>query len=84
MLAAPQGLPPAETDMMRKFCIGLATLVVGIAHACIPDPDAMLRDLLVGGIGDCAHGRPPDRPRHPQAGTDRIAVPATQPMGPPA
>ena len=58
--------------------------VVGIAHACIPDPDAMLRDLLVGGIGDCAHGRPPDRPRHPQAGTDRIAVPATQPMGPPA
>jgi hypothetical protein len=58
--------------------------VVGIAHACIPDPDAMLRDLLVGAIGDCAHGRPPDQPRRPQAGTDRIAVPATQPMDPPA
>jgi hypothetical protein len=28
--------------------------VVGIAHACIPDPDAMLRDLLVGAIEDCA------------------------------
>jgi hypothetical protein len=27
--------------------------VVGIAHACIPDPDAMLRDLLVGAIEDC-------------------------------
>ena len=28
--------------------------VVGIAHACIPDPDATLRDLLVGAIEDCA------------------------------
>jgi hypothetical protein len=28
--------------------------VVGIAHACIPDPDGMLRDLLVGAIADCA------------------------------
>jgi hypothetical protein len=28
--------------------------VVGIAHACIPDPDGMLRDLLVGAIEDCA------------------------------
>ncbi len=28
--------------------------VVGIAHACIPDPDAMLRGLLVGAIEDCA------------------------------
>jgi hypothetical protein len=28
--------------------------VVGIAHACVPDPDAMLRDLLVGAIEDCA------------------------------
>jgi hypothetical protein len=28
--------------------------VVGIAHACIPDPDGLLRDLLVGAIEDCA------------------------------
>jgi hypothetical protein len=27
--------------------------VVGIAHAYVPDPDAMLRDLLVGAIEDC-------------------------------
>jgi hypothetical protein len=27
--------------------------VVGIARAYIPDPDAMLRDLLVGAIEDC-------------------------------
>jgi hypothetical protein len=28
--------------------------VVGIARACIPDPDGMLRELLAGAIGDCA------------------------------
>ncbi|HEX6236747.1 MAG TPA: hypothetical protein VFZ68_06115 [Acidimicrobiales bacterium] len=37
--------------------------VVGIAEACTPDPDAMLRDLLAGAIDDCrtliqGHGRP--------------------------
>jgi hypothetical protein len=26
----------------------------GIAQACVPDPDAMLRDLLVQAIGECA------------------------------
>jgi hypothetical protein len=53
--------------------------VVGIAHACIPDPDAMLRDLLVGAIEDCAPRRAPARQRHPQAGPGRMPVPATQP-----
>jgi hypothetical protein len=28
--------------------------VDGIAKACIPDPDTMLRELLVGAINDCA------------------------------
>jgi hypothetical protein len=28
--------------------------VQGIAQACIPDPDGMLRDLLVQAIGECA------------------------------
>jgi hypothetical protein len=28
--------------------------VVGIAQACVPDPDAMLHDLLAAAIGDCA------------------------------
>ena len=40
--------------------------VVGIAHACIPDPDAMLRDLLVGAIEDCALRAPSPEPRRPQ------------------
>jgi hypothetical protein len=35
----------------------------GIAEACIPDPDAMLRDLLVRAIDECAAwvGRDPNR-----------------------
>jgi catechol 2,3-dioxygenase-like lactoylglutathione lyase family enzyme len=28
--------------------------VGGIAHACVPDPDGILRDLLAGAIADCA------------------------------
>lgn len=28
--------------------------VRGIAQACIPQPDQMLRDLLIGAIGECA------------------------------
>ncbi len=28
--------------------------VVGIVQACVPDPDALLRDLLAGAIADCA------------------------------
>jgi hypothetical protein len=27
--------------------------IMGIAQACIPDPDTMLHDLLVGAIDDC-------------------------------
>jgi hypothetical protein len=36
--------------------------VQGIAHACVPDRDGMLRDLLVQAIGECAAwvGRDPD------------------------
>jgi hypothetical protein len=33
--------------------------VDGIAKACIPDPDSMLHDLLVGAIEDCAAYRQP-------------------------
>jgi hypothetical protein len=58
--------------------------VVGIAHACIPDPDATLRDLLVGAIEDCAPRRAPARQRRRQAGTGRTPVPATQPGDPSA
>ena len=59
--------------------------VVGIAHACIPDPDAILRDLLVGAIEDCgppSATRDLQRPQAPvradgggsPAGTSRLTV----------
>jgi hypothetical protein len=35
--------------------------VDGIAKACIPDPDTLLRELLAGAIGDCQAYRPRDR-----------------------
>jgi hypothetical protein len=37
--------------------------VEGIAQACVPDPDGMLRDLLVQAIAECASwvGRDPER-----------------------
>ena len=39
--------------------------VAGIAQACVPDPDRMLRDLLVQAIGECAAwcGRNPTTPK---------------------
>jgi hypothetical protein len=37
--------------------------VRGIAHACVPDPDALLRDLLAGAIEDCKSMRTPLRPQ---------------------
>jgi hypothetical protein len=33
--------------------------VVGIARACVPDPDSMLHDLLGGAIEDCTANRSP-------------------------
>jgi hypothetical protein len=51
--------------------------VVGIAHACIPDPDGMLRDLLVGAIADCSPRAPSQEPRHPQVPVPRqVPVPS--------
>ncbi|MGH3368610.1 MAG: hypothetical protein ACRDPR_01285 [Nocardioidaceae bacterium] len=52
----------------RRFRRQAAPTVVrnaaeGIAEACVPDPDALLRDLLVQAIDACASlvGRDPDR-----------------------
>lgn len=35
--------------------------VQGIAHACIPDPDALLHELLAGAIEDCKAAQPARR-----------------------
>jgi hypothetical protein len=61
---------PYATLWARRFCQEIETApkgfrrhgppnivrhaVVGIAQACISDPDARLHDLLAGAIGDCA------------------------------
>jgi hypothetical protein len=44
--------------------------VQGIAHACVPDPDGMLRDLLLGAIRVCAArvGHGPDQATTPRPG----------------
>src|SRR5262245_48041079 len=50
--------------------------VIGIAHACVSDPDARLRDLLRGAIGDCAQWAAPSpqrTPAGPWPGTERSA-----------
>src|SRR5918994_395653 len=52
----------------KRFCLHAAPMIVhdaaqGIAQAYVPDPDPMLRDLLVQGIDTCSAlaGRAPDR-----------------------
>lgn len=51
--------------------------VQGIAHACIPDPDALLQDLLAGAIEDCKALRTAARRCRP-ARDDRVAATGTQ------
>jgi hypothetical protein len=48
--------------------------VVGIAEACIPDPDGMLRELLAGAIADCASWAH----REPHLGHPRSHVPSSR------
>jgi hypothetical protein len=52
----------------KRFCRHAAPVIVhdaaqGVAQACVPDPDAMLRDLLVQAIEECRMwaGRDPNR-----------------------
>jgi hypothetical protein len=59
------GIRPAAA---KRFRSDVAPRIVydaaeGIAHACVPDPDGMLRDLLVQAIDQCAAlvGRDPNR-----------------------
>ncbi|CAN5528171.1 hypothetical protein BH10ACT4_BH10ACT4_01150 [soil metagenome] len=51
-LDAAGALNPRSIPLMSDAII--RTAIVGIADACVPDPDARLRDLLAGAIADCA------------------------------
>jgi hypothetical protein len=44
----------------RAAPVTVHTAAEGIAQACIPQPDEMLRDLLIAAIGECAAQAPRD------------------------
>jgi hypothetical protein len=48
--------------------------VEGIAQACIPEPDDLLRDLLAGTIRECAARIHPVAETHPRSGQSRSVV----------
>jgi hypothetical protein len=57
-------LETAPKDFRRRGAPNTVRVaVVGIAEACIPDPDAMLHDLFAAAIGDCAARVQPDPDR---------------------
>ena len=47
---------PASAETFRRRCAPgtVHAAVEGIALACVPEPDEILRDLLAGAIGVCA------------------------------
>jgi hypothetical protein len=49
------GVRPSHKGFRRQAAPTIVhDAVEGIAQACVPDPDGMLRDLLVQAIGECA------------------------------
>jgi len=51
------GARPTGNRFRRQIAPSIvARAVAGIARSCVSDPDAMLRDLLVGAIDDCTEG----------------------------
>jgi hypothetical protein len=61
--AARGGGPSARRFRRQAAPTIVRVAAEGIAEACVPDPDAMLRHLLVQAIGECASlvGRDPSR-----------------------
>jgi hypothetical protein len=59
--AAHGGAPSTRRFRQHAAPTIVRNAAEGIAQACVPDPDAMLRDLLVEAIADCASltGRAP-------------------------
>jgi hypothetical protein len=52
--AAPRSALSAKRFRQHAAPAIVRTAASGIAQACVPDPDGMLRDLLVGAIDACA------------------------------
>ena len=51
---APAGAPSAKRFRQQAAPAIVRNAALGIAQACVPDPDGMLYDLLVGAIDACA------------------------------
>ena len=50
-----RGVPVSPKAFRRRCAPGMVHAAVeGIALGCVPEPDEMLRDLLIGAIGECA------------------------------
>ena len=52
--AAPRSALSAKRFRQQAAPAIVRTAAQGIAQACVPDPDRMLRDLLIGAIDTCA------------------------------
>jgi hypothetical protein len=53
---------PVSSKVFRRRCAPymVHVAVEGIALACVPEPDEILRDLLIGAIAECAASATPD------------------------
>jgi hypothetical protein len=72
----------APRDFRRRGAPNIVRhAVIGIAEACVPDPDAMLHDLLAAAIADCAARiqHDPDHPRPPWLRSGSIPSSPTAP-----
>jgi hypothetical protein len=72
----------AKAFRLRAAPFTVHTAVEGIAQSCIPQPDEMLRDLLIGSIGECAAHAARDASPSAGRGAGRGVMPA--PAGRPA
>jgi len=75
--AAPRSALSAKRFRQQAAPAIVGTAAQGIAQACVPDPDGMLRDLLVGAIEACAAWTRRDPNPDPDATLDRAAWAAT-------
>jgi len=91
---------PQATRWARQFISGIApspkafrrfaapctvrSAVDGIAQACIPEPDDVLRDLLAGAIGECAARTQPTHHAARPAAVDRPGAAVTSMSSRPA
>jgi hypothetical protein len=69
------GIPASLRGFRRRGARAAVLYAVdGIAKACVPDPEALLRDLLAGAIADCAALTRPQEPAAAAGGAPHRAA----------